>query len=61
MLREGPGGNIRLAAGIQGQSNIPGVMALPPGATIFRLLEEDGGRSEQRGIVERLKQRIILR
>ena len=61
MLREGPGGKIRLAAGVLGQSSIPGVMALPPGATIPRLPEEDGGRSEQHGIVERPIQRINLR
>jgi hypothetical protein len=61
MLREGPGGNIRLAAGVQGQSNIPGVMAPPPGATILRLPRGDGDRSEQHGIVEMSKQRIILR
>jgi hypothetical protein len=61
MLREGPGGKIRLAAGVQGQSNIPGVMALPPGAIILRLLSGDGGRSEQHGIAEMWKQRTILR
>ena len=55
MLREGPGGNIRLAAGVQGQSNIPGVMALPLGVIRLRLRQGDGGRSEQHGIDEMLK------
>jgi hypothetical protein len=61
MLQEGPGGKIRLAAGVIGQSNIPGVMALPLGAIILRLQNKDGGRSELHGIAEMLKQRTRLR
>jgi hypothetical protein len=61
MLWERSGGNIRLAAGVQGQSNIPGVMALPLRAITPCLLRGDGVRSEQHGTVEMLNFRIILR
>jgi hypothetical protein len=51
MLRGRPGGNTRLAAGAQGQVNIPGVMDLPlMGLEKALSVIEGGAKSKQHGI-----------
>jgi hypothetical protein len=50
MLREGPGGKIRLAAGARERGNILGVMVpLPPGVEIILPVDDGGIKSEQQG------------
>jgi hypothetical protein len=52
MLRERPGGKARLAAGVQGQVNTPGVVDLPrTGLEKALFVNAAGGvKSEQQGI-----------
>lgn len=57
MLRERPGGKIRLAAGVQGQVNTPGVVDLPlTGLEKAPSANLGGVKSEQHGIDSKMLQ-----
>jgi hypothetical protein len=51
MLQERPGGKARLAAGVQGWVNTPGVVDLPPmGLEKASSINVGGAKSEQHGV-----------
>jgi hypothetical protein len=62
MLRERPGGKTRLAAGVQGQVNTPGVVDLPPtGLEKAPSVNVGGAKSEQHGIDSKMLRIVKLR